>query len=107
MHRRKLLIRKCPDRLGRGIFFVAMTLDKFRSLAPRVQVTLALMRGTYLAHRWEDEGKVSLYYFADGGRGFFVEAGYDESQQRAVVLRSFSSSVPLEDYAHGVQLPEW
>jgi hypothetical protein len=24
----------------------------------------------------------------------------------AVVLRSFGSSVPLEDYAHGVRLPE-
>jgi hypothetical protein len=27
--------------------------------------------------------------------------------KRAVVLRSFSGNVPLEDYTHGVRLPEW
>jgi hypothetical protein len=49
---------------------------------------------------------VNLYYCADEGRGFFAEVGTDDGRWQAVVLRSFSSSVPLEDYAHGVQLLE-
>jgi hypothetical protein len=32
--------------------------------------------------------------------------GIDDGRGQAVVLRSFVSSVPLEDYAHGVRLPE-
>ena len=70
-----------------------------------MQVYYALTRGTYLAQRWENEGVVNLYHCADDGRGFFVEVGYDEATQAAVVLRSFSSSVPLADYALGVRLP--
>jgi hypothetical protein len=65
-----------------------------------------LKHGTYLAQRWEDEGGINLYYYADEGRGFFVEVGYDASQHAAIVLRSFVSSVPLEAYAHWVRLPE-
>jgi hypothetical protein len=83
-----------------------MSFYAFRLLSPVVQLYWVLKHGTYLAQRWEDEGGVNLHYLPDEGRGFFVEVGVDESQQRAVVLRSFSSSVPLEDYAHGVRLPE-
>jgi hypothetical protein len=83
-----------------------MTLDSFRLLAPRVQVTFALMRGTYLAHRWQEEGRFMLYYLPDGVRGFFIEIGCDFHDGRTVVLRSFTSSAPLEEYAHYVQLPE-
>jgi hypothetical protein len=32
--------------------------------------------------------------------------GIDDSWGQAVVLRSFVNSGPLEDYAHGLQLPE-
>lgn len=32
--------------------------------------------------------------------GFFVEVDIDDGRGHAVVLRSFSSSEPLEDYAH-------
>jgi hypothetical protein len=53
------------------------------------------MRDNYLAHHWEEGGKVSLSHFPDGSRGFLVEASYDESPPRAVVLRSFKRSVPL------------
>jgi hypothetical protein len=49
---------------------------------------------------------INLYYCADEGRGFFVELGIDDGRGHAVVLHSFVSSVPLEDYTHGVQLPE-
>lgn len=83
-----------------------MTLTSFQLLAPRVQVTLALMRGTYLAQRGGEEDMVMLYHFPDGARGFFVEVGYDEEQQWAVVLRSFSDSKALEDYTHHVKLPK-
>ncbi|MVN75179.1 hypothetical protein GO988_02465 [Hymenobacter sp. HMF4947] len=48
----------------------------------------------------------TFYHLPDDGRGFFVEVGIDEERGQAVVLRSFRSSVPLEDYAHGVRLPE-
>ncbi|MGI4735061.1 MAG: hypothetical protein ACRYG7_07775 [Janthinobacterium lividum] len=77
----------------------------FRLLSPVVQLYWVLQHGTYLAQRWEDKGGVNLYHCADEGRGFFVEVGIDDGRGQAVVLRSFSSSVPLEDYAHGVRLP--
>jgi hypothetical protein len=32
--------------------------------------------------------------------------GIDDGQEQPVVLRSFSSSVPLDDYAQGMRLPE-
>jgi hypothetical protein len=83
-----------------------MTLYLFKLLSQEVQLRYVLERGTYLAQRWEDEGGINLYHCADEGRGFFVEVGYDASQHAALVLRSFSSSVPLEDYAHWVRLPE-
>lgn len=82
-----------------------MTLVQFRLLIPRAQLLHVLTQGTYLARRWEQEGGVNLYHCPDDGRGFFVEVGYDEATQAAVVLRCFSSSVPLADYAHGVRLP--
>jgi hypothetical protein len=65
-----------------------------------------LTAGTYLAQRWENEGGVNLYHLSSEGSGFFVEVGYDEATLETIVLRSFSSSVPLEDYTHGVRLPE-
>jgi hypothetical protein len=37
--------------------------------------------------------------------GFFVEVGIDDGRGQAVVLRSFSDSEALADYAHGVRLP--
>lgn len=84
-----------------------MTLYLFRLLSPDVQLRYTVERGTYLAQRWEDDGGVNLYYLADGGRGFFAEVGWDRVAEQLVLLRSFSSAVPLEDYAHYVQLPEW
>ena len=83
-----------------------MTLYLFRLLSPEVQLRYVLDRGTYLAQRWEDQGGVNLYHLPDEGRGFFAEIGVDETDERFVVLRSFSSTVPLEDYTHGVRLPE-
>ena len=82
-----------------------MSLYNFRLHSPVVQLYWVLKYGTFLAQRWENEGGVNLYHCADEGRGFFVEVGIDEGTQQAVVLRSFSSSVPLEDYAHRIQLP--
>jgi hypothetical protein len=78
----------------------------FRLLSPAVQLYWVLKHGTFLAQRWEDEGGVNLYHCADEGRGFFIEVGMDDGKGQAVVLRSFVSSVPLEDYAHWVRLPE-
>ena len=83
-----------------------MTLNLFQLLMPRAQLQHLLHKGTYLAQRWEEEGAIALYYLADGGRGFFAEVGHDAYQQGAIVLRSFSSLAPLEDYAHWVRLPE-
>lgn len=83
-----------------------MTFYAFRLLSPVVQLYWVLRHGTYLAQRWEDEGGVNLYHVVDEGRGFFVEVGVDDGRGQAIVLRSFVSSVPLEDYAGYVQLPE-
>ncbi|MVN78102.1 hypothetical protein GO988_17370 [Hymenobacter sp. HMF4947] len=83
-----------------------MTLDTFRLLSPDVQLHWVFEKGTFLANRWEGAGGVNLYHLADEGRGLFVEVSIDEERGQAVVLLSFRSSVPLEDYAHGVRLPE-
>jgi hypothetical protein len=83
-----------------------MTLYQFRCLSSVMQLYWVLKHGTFLAQRWEaDDDGINLYHCADEGRGFFVEVGVDDDQEQPVVLRSFNSSVPLEDYAHGVQLP--
>lgn len=78
----------------------------FRLFSPEQKLFYALMQGTYLAQRWKTGSRITLYHLSDGRRGFFVEVGIEESKGQAVVLRSFSSSVPLADYAHGVRLPE-
>jgi hypothetical protein len=83
-----------------------MTLTSFRLLAPRVQVTFALMRGTYLAHRWQEEDRLMLYHLPDGARGFFVEVGYDTLDARAVLRQSFTSTAPLEAYTLRIVLPQ-
>ena len=81
-----------------------MSFYAFRLLSPVVQLYWVLRHGTYLAQRWESQGGVNLYHLADEGRGFFAEVGIE--QDVTVVLRSFSSAVPLEDYTHGVRLPQ-
>jgi hypothetical protein len=65
-----------------------------------------LKHGNYLAQRWDEDGGINLYHCANEGRGFFVEVGVDDGRGQAVVLRSFVSSVPLEDYSHYVRWPE-
>jgi hypothetical protein len=83
-----------------------MTLSLFRLLLPEVQLRYVLVRGTYLAQRWDEElGGVNLYHLPGEGRGFFAEVGIQEWQDCLQVLKSFSSSGPLEDYAQEVQLP--
>jgi hypothetical protein len=75
-------------------------------MPPAFQLTWVLSKGTYLARRCEQDRAIALYYLPDGRRGFFVEVGVDKEKKKATVLRSFSSSEPLEDYTHGVRLPE-
>jgi hypothetical protein len=82
-----------------------MTFYAFRLLSPVVQLYWVLKHSIFLAQRWKEAGVVNLYHCADEGRGFFVEVGVDEGQEQPVVLRSFVSSVPLEDYSHYVRLP--
>ncbi len=47
----------------------------------------------------------TFYHCAGNGHGFFVEVGIYDGRGQAVVLRSFSDSEALEDYARGVRLP--
>ena len=82
-----------------------MSLHAFLLLSPVVQLYWVIRHGTYLAQRWDDESGVNLYHCAGDGRGFFVEVGIDDGRGQAVVLRSFSDSEALADYAHGVRLP--
>jgi hypothetical protein len=72
-----------------------------------VQFYWVLKYGTFLAKRWEaDDDGVNLYHCTDEDRGFFVEVVVDYGQEQPIVLWSFLSSVPLEDYSHYVRLPE-
>ncbi|RZJ92071.1 MAG: hypothetical protein EOO60_07350 [Hymenobacter sp.] len=73
-----------------------------------MQRYFVLKYGTYLAQRLEaDDQGVSLYHMAEqGGRGYFVEVGAADDQGPVLVLRSFVSSVPLEDYSYWMELPE-
>ncbi|MGI4867589.1 MAG: hypothetical protein ACRYFZ_26955 [Janthinobacterium lividum] len=76
-----------------------------------VQLFWVIEHGTSLANRWEDGGG-NLYHCAGAGRGFFVEVSIDGGRGWAVVLRSFSDSEALADYAQGVRLrgmkkPRW
>jgi len=82
-----------------------MSLHAFQQFSPIMQFYWVIHHGTYLAQRWDDESGVNLYHCEDEGRGFFVEVGIDDGRGQAVVLRSFVSSQPLEDYAHRVRLP--
>jgi hypothetical protein len=89
-----------------------MTLHTFQLLWPTEQLALVLEEGTYLAQRWDEESAlnlyesaVNLYHCAGDGCGFFVEVGINDGRGQAVVLRSFSSSEPLDEYVHDVQLP--
>jgi hypothetical protein len=81
-----------------------MTRLTFVRMPPAFQLTWVLSKGTYLTQRNEQEEAIALYYLPDGGRGFFVEVGVNKAK-KARVLRTFSSSGPLEEYAHGVRLP--
>lgn len=83
-----------------------MTFYRFSLLRPRAQLLHTLIAGIFLAQREGVGSPVKLYYLPDGARGFFVEVGFDNAHECFVVLRSFSSSVPLVDYAHGARLPE-
>jgi hypothetical protein len=78
----------------------------FRLLSPERQLHYVLTRCTYLAQRWDNESGVNLYHCENEARGFFIEVGIDDGRGQAVVLRSFASSGPLEDYANRVRLPE-
>jgi hypothetical protein len=81
-----------------------MTCYTFERMPPSLQLTWVLSKGTYLARRWEEDGAIALYYLPDGRRGFFAEVGHNE--QEVFVLRSFSSSLLLAEYASRVRLPE-
>jgi hypothetical protein len=83
-----------------------MSLHDFQSFPLLLQLAWVFKYGTFLAQCWDRVGGVNLYHLTDEAKGFFVEVGYDEATQDAVVLRSFSDSAPLEEYAQGVRLPE-
>ncbi|RZJ94016.1 MAG: hypothetical protein EOO60_03970 [Hymenobacter sp.] len=82
-----------------------MTFHRFGLLRPRAQLLHTLVQGLFLAQRWSQEHLLKLYYLPDGARGFFVEVVFDEGLERFIVLRSFSSQVPLTEYAREVRLP--
>jgi len=84
-----------------------MPLYAFHLLSPVVQLYWVLKPGTFLPTHWKaDDDSINLYHRAHEGRGFFVEVGVDYGQEQPVVVRSFLSSVPLEDYSYWVKLPE-
>ncbi len=46
-----------------------------------------------------------MYHVPIEGRGFFVEPGIDKERDCFFIVRSFSDSEPLGEYAQGVRLP--
>jgi hypothetical protein len=82
-----------------------MSFYAFSRFSSVMQLHWVFKHGTFLAQRWDGERGINLYHYEDEGRGFFVEVGIDDERGQAVVLRSFVSSEPLEDYARGVKLP--
>lgn len=84
-----------------------MSFHTFRLLSPELQLYYVLTRSIFLVWRWEGEAQIMLHYLPNNGRGFFVEVGVDEEQTHFLLLRSFSSPMPLAAYAHNVRLPEW
>jgi hypothetical protein len=85
---------------------MALTFHRFQQLRPRAQLLCVMTAGTYLTHRWHGASIVKLYFLPNTGRGFFAETGLDEAQDCYTVLRSFSHSAPLADYARYVPLLE-
>ena len=81
-----------------------MTLYQFNQLPYEAQLTAVHKVGTYLATRWEGLNDSVLLYHLPGG--LFAELCYDVEANHITGLRSFTSSGPLEDYAHYIQLPE-
>ena len=81
-----------------------MTLYQFNQLPFEAQLAAVHETGTYLATRWEGLTESVLLYHLPGG--LFAELCYDTEANHITHLRSFTSSVPLEDYAHYIQLPE-
>ena len=82
-----------------------MTLDTFRQMRPHDKVALVVATGTHLANRRHNQRVVHLYFLPNSGVGFFVEMSYEPVLESIMVLRSFSDTAPLVDYAHHVQLP--
>lgn len=83
-----------------------MTCNSFQLLPNQAQVTWVLNNGTFLIQRWEEMDCLNLYYLPDSARGFFAEVGVNHAQDDFVVRRSFSSSKPLQEYAHWISLPQ-
>jgi hypothetical protein len=83
-----------------------MSFHAFQLLSPAVKLYRVLRHSIFLANRWDRKSGINLYHCGGDGRGFFVEVSIDDERGQAVVLGSFVSSGPLEDYAHGVQLLE-
>jgi hypothetical protein len=82
-----------------------MTLDAFRQLQPDDKVALVVAAGTHLAKRRQNQRDVHLYFLPNAGVGFFVEVSYEPVLESIMVLRSFTETAPLVDYAHHVRLP--
>ena len=83
-----------------------MSFYAFLLLSTEGQLRYVFTHGTFLVSRREQGKETILYHLADGCLDFFIELGVDKEQTRFFVLRSFSSSVLLEDYVHEVRLPE-
>jgi hypothetical protein len=89
-----------------NLYLPPLALSQFQLLSPRAQLLLIVLEGIFLACRREKKASISLYFLADGARGFFSKVGLDEAQGCFVVLRSFGSSVPLMEYVVNIALPE-
>jgi len=83
-----------------------MTPYEFSLLPYERQLVLLFDEATFLARRWEEEDGVNLYHVEGSAGGFFVEIYYDTHANEIARLRSFRSSVLLEDYAVSVRLPQ-
>jgi hypothetical protein len=80
-----------------------MTLYEFNALPYKRQLVAIFDTGTFPARRWEEEDGINLYHLPGG---VFVEIYYDTHVNQIVQLRSFTSTVQLDNYTLNIELLE-
>ncbi|NML67240.1 hypothetical protein HHL22_18705 [Hymenobacter sp. RP-2-7] len=69
------------------------------------QLDTLLLRGAYLARRWEGATEFSLYYVPNSGRGFFAELACHQAPHRLQLRAAGHGDAVLDAYLSSLALP--